>query len=459
MMRSSAILLWSNKNIQAKLTQLAEIRKTNINFYVCDNIKELYYEVFSKNTRVLGIILQPKLNPKDAYRLLECISDQHLSIPAYLITDTMEKSEFDCAETKHPCYSHTKTHLKMLLDHLEESIVSKTKKIKPFKTHDNQRSIRNLRESYERLVNGAGEGIVGLDKYGVITFANPVAAELLSLSVDDVIGKKFSDFAIDSPLQLCTTSTSNSKSKSNCPLSRIRRGIIKNSNQERIHVEYTLSYIGRSNDPTVHVMVIEDITERVKFEETLKRIATVDNLTGIFNRFYYENVLNQELSSRRNSATEMTQLLVDVDNFKGINDRYGHLVGDKVLIDIAKRLKQQVRREDLVARLGGDEFVVLIKDISADDAEKLAEKITESMEEPIVILDSPLNVSISVGVHHIDPEKDSVHSAINKSDRAMYLVKQSDKNGVAVYDNLLEQKGLLQPDNLLDSKIDINLIH
>ena len=206
-------------------------------------------------------------------------------------------------------------------------------------------------------------------------------------------------------------------------------------------------------------MVIEDITERVEFEEKLKRIATVDNLTGIFNRFYYENVLNQELSNRRNSTVQMTQLLVDVDNFKGINDKYGHLVGDKVLIDIAKRLKQQVRREDLVARLGGDEFVVLIKDISADDAEKLAEKITESMEEPIVVLDSPLNVSISVGVHHIDPEKDSVHSAINKSDRAMYLVKQSEKNGVAVYDNLLDHKSLLQPGNLLDSKIDINLIH
>lgn len=457
MTKKITTLLWAADSTRAKVFELASIRKKTFNLQACEEIKDLYYAIFSKKHRIMGVIIEVHVNPSDAIELLECISNQNLPIPIYLIGDAAKDSIFNFSQAKHTCFSNNAPQLKLLLDQLEKTIQNNTRKIKSRKFHDTEKSIGHLKESYERLVNGAGEGIVGLDKEGVITFANPVAAQLLSLPVNKVIGRKFSDFSTNSPLQLCTTNNAASKNKS--PLSRTRRGIIENSNEEKIHVEYTLSYIGRSNDPTENVMVIEDITERVQFEEKLKRIATVDNLTGIFNRFYYENVLNKELSNKRNSAAQMTQLLVDVDNFKGINDKYGHLVGDKVLIDIAKRLKQHVRREDLVARLGGDEFVVLIKDISNDDAEKLAEKMTDSMKEPIVVLDSPLNVSISVGVHHIDFEKDSVHSAINKSDRAMYLVKQSDKNGVAVYDNLIEQKGLLQPGNLLDSNIDITLIH
>lgn len=457
MTKKRTTLLWAADNTCAKLLELASSRNNLFNLQVCEDIKELYYEIFSKKTRIMGVIIEGQLNPSDASGLLECISNQNLSIPIYLIDDPGRDSVFNFVQDKYLCFSNKEPQLKLLLNQLEKTISTTARRVKSHKCRETEKSIGHLKESYERLVNGAGEGIVGLDKEGVITFANPVAAQLLSLPVNEVIGRRFSDFSTDSPLKLCTNS--NSKSKSNRPLSQIRRGIIKNNNEEKIHVEYTLSHIGRSNDSTINVMVIEDITERVEFEDKLKRIATVDNLTGIFNRFYYENVLNQELSNRRNSAAHMTQLLVDVDNFKGINDRYGHLVGDKVLVDIAKRLKQQVRREDLVARLGGDEFVVLIKDISTEDAEQLAEKITESMEEPIVVLDSPLNVSISVGVYHIDPEKDSVHSALNKSDRAMYLVKQSDKNGVAVYDNMLEQKALIQPGNLLDSNIDITLIH
>lgn len=439
MTEKGSVLLWTADNTHAKLLQLASNRNNHINFSYCEDIKDLYYKYFSKKACVLVIIIEPELNYTDAHNVLECIATQNLAIPVYLISDAGQGFVSNCFQVKYHCYSNKDAQLKKMLNHLEKAISNKTQKTRSRQSHETGKLIGRLQESYERLVNGAGEGIVGLDKDGVITFANPVAAELLSLSVNKVIGRKFSDFSADSSLQLCYDKDSKSTNKR--PLSQIRRGAIKNNNGDHIHVEYTLSYIGRSNDPTVNVMVIEDITERVEFEEKLKRMATVDNLTGIFNRFYYENVLHRELSSRRSNSTQMTQLLVDVDNFKGINDQYGHLVGDKVLIDIAKRIKQQVRREDLIARLGGDEFVVLIKDISPGDAEKLAEKITESMEEPIIVLDSPLRISISVGVHHIDPESDSVHSAINKSDQAMYLVKQSDKNGMAVYDNLLEQTG------------------
>jgi len=457
MTKKGTTLLWATDNTREKLIQLAKSRNNTFNLQTCDDIKELYYEIFSKKKRQIGVIIETKLSPSDANGLLECISNHNLSVPIYLISDTVEDFKDDFIQLKDHCFLSTEIELKALLNQLEKTTKNNARRIKSRKYPETEKSLVHLQESYERLVNGAGEGIVGLDKEGIITFANPVAAKLLSLSASEVIGRKFSDFSADSPLPLSANYKLESKSKS--PLSRIRRGIIKNHNKGRIHVEYTLSYIGRSNDPTVNVMVIEDITERVEFEEKLKRIATVDNLTGIFNRFYYENVLNQELSNRRNTTAQMTQLLVDVDNFKGINDHYGHLVGDKVLIDIAKRLKQQVRREDLVARLGGDEFVVLIKDICAADAEKLAKKITESMQEPIIVLDKPLKVSISVGVHHIDPERDSVQSAINKSDRAMYLVKQSDKNGLAVYDHLLEQKGWGQLGNLQDSYIDITMTH
>ncbi|QHG63261.1 diguanylate cyclase domain-containing protein [Pseudomonas putida] len=159
---------------------------------------------------------------------------------------------------------------------------------------------------------------------------------------------------------------------------------------------------------------------------TLAHQASHDSLTGLPNRAFFEGRLSRSLRNAARQQDHLALLFLDSDHFKQINDSLGHAVGDEVLINVADRVRAQLREHDLVARLGGDEFAVLLTPLhSREDAERIAEKIIASMQLPM-LLDGgeSLITSLSVGIAYYPDDGSDPASLLNAADAAMYQAKR-----------------------------------
>lgn len=174
--------------------------------------------------------------------------------------------------------------------------------------------------------------------------------------------------------------------------------------------------------------VTRDISERKILEGELIRLATTDPVTGVCNRRHGTQLLAAETARSDRGAQRFSVLMVDIDNFKSINDTYGHQVGDRVLVEVAQRLTAAVRRTDLVVRWGGEEFVVMLRDCSPQDALERAEEIRRA------IADTPFQVAgtvtASIGTASLASEED-LDSWLGRADSALYQAKRAGRNTVA----------------------------
>lgn len=159
---------------------------------------------------------------------------------------------------------------------------------------------------------------------------------------------------------------------------------------------------------------------------TLAHQASHDSLTGLPNRAFFEGRLSRSLRNAARQQDHVALLFLDSDHFKQINDSLGHAVGDEVLINVADRVRAQLREHDLVARLGGDEFAVLLTPLhSREDAERIAEKIITSMQLPMLLESGEsLTTSLSVGIAYYPEDGDDPASLLNAADAAMYQAKR-----------------------------------
>ena len=172
-----------------------------------------------------------------------------------------------------------------------------------------------------------------------------------------------------------------------------------------------------------------DITQRKQTEIAIKHMATHDALTGLMNRALFEVQLDQAIKLAQRNASAVALMFLDLDGFKGINDQHGHDAGDRVLREVAKRFKSQLRRTDLIARLGGDEFVFLIQGF-ADIAmvSVLAGKVAEAVRRPIGSAQQLLHVSASIGIAVLDKRCSNASSLMRNADLAMYAAKLAGGN-------------------------------
>jgi diguanylate cyclase (GGDEF)-like protein len=164
-----------------------------------------------------------------------------------------------------------------------------------------------------------------------------------------------------------------------------------------------------------------------------------DTLTEMPNRSYFFEHVSRRLARLRDaeSAAGFALLFVDVDRFKSINDRYGHPVGDKVLIEVGRRLRKSLHREDIVARYGGDEFAVILTGTDgAEDVQRMLERLMEEMKRPIVIGEHTLRVAVSIGVVRIPDDGLDEAEILKKADLAMYAAKKMGGNSYRCYANL-----------------------
>lgn len=163
----------------------------------------------------------------------------------------------------------------------------------------------------------------------------------------------------------------------------------------------------------------------------LRRMATTDPLTGLFNRRHMTYLAEKELARFQRSGHPVAFLVLDIDHFKTINDQYGHETGDRVLEEVAAIIKAQLRTQDLVARWGGEEFLAVLPDTGLGSARASAERVREALlaHDWIAKTGERIDLTISAGVSELR-RSDDLNSAINRADRALYRGKEGGRNRV-----------------------------
>lgn len=183
------------------------------------------------------------------------------------------------------------------------------------------------------------------------------------------------------------------------------------------------STLDKNNIPDNYVLILRDNTSSKIKERDLSNKAYYDYLTGLPNRLQLENNLNSAIIRCERQNKLMAALFIDLDKFKPINDQFGHFEGDKVLIEIAARITLGIRKVDIVARIGGDEFVVIIDIECIDQAKHVAQKLIEQIEQPLIIKNSSITVSASIGISLFPGDANNAKELLEHADQAMYEAK------------------------------------
>lgn len=313
-----------------------------------------------------------------------------------------------------------------------------------------QQTLHASEHTYRTLFETIPQGVVYQDRQGHITSANPAAQRILALSMDQLQGRTSQDPSWKSIREDGTEFPGASHPamvalRTGQPVYGAVMGIIApQRGQVWISINATPLFDG-SQVSGVYT-IFEDITEKRSLEEQIRNLAFVDPLTRLPNRHLLDDRIAQALAACRRDRHLGALMVLDLDNFKPLNDAHGHMAGDLLLMEVAVRLRRSVRAVDTVARFGGDEFVVVLAELAPDpdsaalQAQQVAEKIRHSLSEPYLLEATwgsaarriEHHCSASIGVALFDPAQDDVPSAMHRADQAMYKAKGRGRNQVCL---------------------------
>jgi diguanylate cyclase (GGDEF)-like protein len=204
--------------------------------------------------------------------------------------------------------------------------------------------------------------------------------------------------------------------------------VIKNTSNDEIAV-----VIDAFNDMTLKRKLIED---------ELREMATHDGLTGLYNHKYFYTLLEDELPRADRYQHDISLLMLDIDNFKNINDSYGHRSGDAILHTLSKRLVERVRGTDWVCRYGGEEIAILLPETDLRTAEEIAESLRVLIEQEVFLIedDQQINITASIGVSTYPEHAKNASALVSAADKALYEAKNTGRNRVCVYDEAKHEK-------------------
>ena len=285
-------------------------------------------------------------------------------------------------------------------------------------------------------LDSLGEGALVADLEGRILFANPAARDLLGL-------EEAADLTADD-LGLYEADTITRIRDHAHPLARAIRGestteLVSHHRPRGAPRGRFLSVNARpirdaAGAVTGGVLTFRDITERRKIEDELTHLSLHDALTGLPNRSFFLENLDKAVARARRSHSRLALLLLDLDRFKLTNDRFGHEAGDRLLVEVGRRLSAGLRTGDFVGRLGGDEFVVLFENFGHDEhAANLAGKIVDLLAPPIRVGENTATVTCSIGISTYPECGDDSASLMKTADVAMYRAKEGGRNTYHFY--------------------------
>jgi diguanylate cyclase (GGDEF)-like protein/PAS domain S-box-containing protein len=290
------------------------------------------------------------------------------------------------------------------------------------------------KESAQITLQSIGDGVITTDAKGVIDYVNPVAEALTGWRLEDSQGRAIEEIfrafheetcePLENPLAVAIRRTRSIKSVR--PMLLIRR------DGNEIYVESTASPI-RDGSGAVSggVLVFHDVSEARELNRRLSYHASHDVLTGLVNRREFENRMERALKSAKARETSYALCVLDLDQFKIVNDTCGHSAGDALLGQVGALLKSKVRWRDTLARLGGDEFGILLESCSLDEAMRTAEALREAVRNfKFTWEERTFRLGASIGVVPISADNADVASVLSAADSACQAAKEAGRNRV-----------------------------
>lgn len=356
----------------------------------------------------------------------------------------------------HPFVRHLKTiisklqcvteELQLHQDQLEETVKQRTAELE-----NRGNALMESEEKFRLISTAAKDAIVIIGTEEQVIYWNPAAEKIFGFDANEAIGKnlhnllipmryqdsahkgfeRFQHYGVGNVIGTTFEITAQCKSGKECP------------------VELSISAF-RFKDSWHALGIIRDITERRQMEDQVRQLAFYDTLTSLPNRRLLNERLSQTMTNSKRNGNYAALMMLDLDNFKPLNDVHGHPAGDLLLVEVANRLKACVREVDTVARFGGDEFVVLLNELNTDESQStlqagiVAEKVRNALSEPyqLVIKKTIKNTdtivehkcSASIGVVIFINHETSQDDILKWADDAMYQAKEAGRNLIRFYD-------------------------
>ncbi len=212
------------------------------------------------------------------------------------------------------------------------------------------------------------------------------------------------------------------------------QGHMESHESETLEQSLIYDQISRLNNELVNLQrdLIKKNSELEKLNRTIQMLASTDMLTGQNNRMGFFDKGEQQIAQAIRYHHPLTAMMFDVDQFKTINDTYGHTVGDKVLAELAARCHSALRKVDILGRYGGDEFAVLLPETSSAGARVVAKRIHQAVSQPMQIFNQTLTVTVSIGIAELDLEHGDLEKLLIDADRALYAAKAAGRNCIFV---------------------------
>ncbi|RYD04322.1 hypothetical protein N752_15880 [Desulforamulus aquiferis] len=297
---------------------------------------------------------------------------------------------------------------------------------------------RESEERYRTLTENMYDLISEIDINGFYLYASPNFEDVLGYSPLELKGKQIAELTYFEDVDDVMKELHNIYEHKNTG-HLIARFVHKDGEIKRFE-STGKTYKAASGDSRI-VFVSRDITERQRYEDTIRYQAFHDALTGLPNRMLFTDRLNLELAHTKRNKQVLAVLFLDLDRFKLINDTLGHGVGDQILKEVSIRIAASVREDDTVARLGGDEFTILLPEVKlAENAAKVAGKILETINKPFEIYGHKLYLSTSIGIVIYPDDGEDCETLLKNADTAMYLAKEKGRNNYQLYTPTMNEK-------------------
>jgi diguanylate cyclase (GGDEF)-like protein/PAS domain S-box-containing protein len=299
--------------------------------------------------------------------------------------------------------------------------------------------LKAKQELLDCIINNIDAYLYLKDNNNCFLYANPKTQDLLQQPLTSLIGKTGSEFLpeeiaetfVASDLQVLNTGEKSCQEV----IYTLPDGSTRSFWSTKIPMKDASGEVTRiinlSTDITELVNLRSRLQEQLRSESRLRKekekMAFTDPLTGIYNRLKLNEALEYEVSRAQRYQLDLCVILIDIDLFKEVNDRHGHLVGDSVLVEFAKILQQNVRKPDIVGRWGGEEFIVICPETNLNGALTLAQNLKSCIEEHRFDIVKQKTASLGVAGFR---NKDSVERLLSRADEALYLAKQKGRNRV-----------------------------
>lgn len=294
------------------------------------------------------------------------------------------------------------------------------------KSEDKYRSL--FEDSFDGLFVSTPAGkLTDINRKGILMFGYDSKAEMLSLDLEQ-------DIYVDPPDRRKILSMVNEQGYAEYEVA------VKKKNGDQMLTQCSLTAVQDEKGAVVSYRgIVRDITEKKKAEELIWTQANFDTLTGLPNRNMFRTRLDQEARKSYREGLSFALLLIDLDQFKEVNDTLGHAVGDLLLQEATHRIRACVRKSDTVARLGGDEFIIILSALDeASHVESVAQKIVGRLIEPFHLGDDVAYVSASVGITLYPKDAADIDSLMKNVDQAMYAAKQKGRNRFSYFTQSLQ---------------------